>query len=320
MRISSIRFFPALSAIFMLEEGSSRVAVYRSLSQDHTNVNSGFPLLGYVDASAHVSGGQVFSVEHIPQHNILVLVVGNFTLQFWDCRPLGGSEQRGEGDALTEAEVASLQKEPKSVMSASDPRAPALPLFIRELRTQDQVQRHAAWLGHCNYLVTGGLQDYLMLWSFQALRQGFVAWHLRLTLQGEVAGHVGGLGALLPLPDIGLLVSGGLDGVLKLGGELGARDGWGGQRGITSAVPLHSGKRVGCGKLVFITAAGEGEGGVVHPRGVCTLTYAAGTRQVVSTGYESYLQVWDVSDTLGSLVPTLRLGEGMPPPLGGGRP
>jgi len=70
---------------------------------------------------------------------------------------------------------------------------------------------------------------------------------------------------------------------------------------------MHSGARVACGGLFLIAASAAG-GASPHPRGVRTLTYAPGTRQLLSTGYESYFQVWDISDPIGCLTPVMQLG------------
>jgi hypothetical protein len=90
MRITEARYVPQLNAFFTLEEGQSRVTVYRASPRDARDANSGFEVLGYMEGEA-----TVFGFEYIDELNVVVLAQGNLSLKFWDCRPT--LERGGDG-------------------------------------------------------------------------------------------------------------------------------------------------------------------------------------------------------------------------------
>ena len=88
LRVSKIVYIPQLRLLAATEEGRKIITFYSIFPKDDPSLGyqQVFELDTYVPGET--DGGEVFDIQYIQEHNLLMLAVGDFSIQFWDCRPL----------------------------------------------------------------------------------------------------------------------------------------------------------------------------------------------------------------------------------------
>jgi len=102
MRVSRVRYVPELRLVAMCEEGSTCVSLYGCGGPRDGSPAEGMQRIGSLDTAVknEAEGGVVFDVAYVAEQNLFALAVADFSLQFWDCRPLA---YRMEGGATAAA-------------------------------------------------------------------------------------------------------------------------------------------------------------------------------------------------------------------------
>jgi WD40 repeat protein/Ca2+-binding EF-hand superfamily protein len=90
MRISRMKYIPELRIVVACEEGHSSFTLYACGGPRDKDPSNGLKILCELDSAVpgHAEGGNVFDVVYIPEQNLMAISVADFSIQFWDCRPL----------------------------------------------------------------------------------------------------------------------------------------------------------------------------------------------------------------------------------------
>ena len=110
-KISRVRHFPELGLLAVCEAGRSSVALYNALGPDDP-AEHGLYCLGEITTAVAglTDGGEVFDVCYDSEFQVLIVSVGDFSLQFYDVRQLVGRPmlQNVAPDTATEGARAAL--------------------------------------------------------------------------------------------------------------------------------------------------------------------------------------------------------------------
>ena len=90
MRISRMKYIPELRIVVACEEGHSTFTLYACGGPRDKEPSNGLKILCELDSAVpgHAEGGNVFDIVYIPEQNLIAISVADFSIQFWDCRPL----------------------------------------------------------------------------------------------------------------------------------------------------------------------------------------------------------------------------------------
>lgn len=181
------------------------------------------------------------------------------------------------------------------------------PLFIKKVHCPAP-QRMLCWVGSMNKMLTAGVSPDVLVWHTFIQRVGFGSWDIRAHVRGMLTTHSRQVTDMCCMPDLGLIATAALDGTLCLWGVRGMNDGVGGRRGFNDSASFKPGQTAVAG-----ANKGTSAGGVfllqqhkdVHKRGIRCLQYLPSVRLMLSAGYESHIQIWDM--TVDDGTPTYKL-------------
>ena len=117
MRISRMKYIPELRIVVTCEEGHSSFTLYACGGPRDKDPSNGLKILCELDSAVpgHAEGGNVFDVIYIPEQNLMAISVADFSIQFWDCRPLAYRMAGGASSPLALGTAAA----PTSAIDAS---------------------------------------------------------------------------------------------------------------------------------------------------------------------------------------------------------
>ena len=241
LAISRVRTISELQLVCVCEEGTRSVQLYNAFGP-LDSPDAGLTRVGEIDTTVGGSrgGGGVFDVAYDAASGVLLLAVGDFSLQFWDARPLLG---RLVGQAAAAAAAAASSQSNLAAFAPGAEGPPAAttltpltsPQFMEAIHCPTP-QHLLCWLPEADKLLTAGSRaPEILVWHVRLSRRDGWAAHADLWAvhKGSLTVHGQRITALEPLRNVGLVASASQDGSIAL---------WaiqvGGERGRGAELPL----------------------------------------------------------------------------------